>query len=54
VEEAAKMVVVLDQSSIDKAVKTSGDNASLAGPSIQALSSPEGASPIKVSSDLSP
>jgi hypothetical protein len=54
VEEAAKMVVVLDQSSIGKVVKTSGGNASLAGPSIQALGSLEGASPIKVSSDLSP
>ena len=53
-EEASKMAAVLDRPSIGKAVKTPGDSGGLAGPSIQALSSLEGADPIELSSDLSP
>jgi hypothetical protein len=53
-EEAAKTVAVLDRPSIGKAAKTSGGNGGSAGPSIQALSSPEGADLIDMSYDLSP
>ena len=54
VEEATKMVAVLDQPSIGKAVKTSSDSGGSASPSIEELSSLEGANPIEMSSDLSP
>jgi hypothetical protein len=49
VEEAAKAAAVLDQPSIDKAVKTSGDSSGFTSPSIQVLGSPKGADPIEVS-----
>ena len=54
VKEAAKAVAVLDQPSIGKATKVHGCNDGSAGPSIQALSPPEGVDLIKVSFDLSP
>ena len=43
-EGVAKAAAVLDQSSIDKMAKTSGDSGGMAGPSIQALSPQKGLS----------
>ena len=53
-EEVTKTTAVLDRSTIGEADKTSGGSGGSAGPSILALSAPEGADPIKVSFDLSP
>ena len=53
-EEATKIAATLDRPSISKAVKNSSGSGGLASPSIQELSSLEGADLIKVSFDLSP
>ncbi|XP_066310953.1 uncharacterized protein [Miscanthus floridulus] len=54
VEEAAKVVAVLDRPSIDEANKVPSDSGGSTSPSIQALGPSEGVAPIEVSSNVSP
>ena len=53
-EEATKVVVVLNRPSISEVDKVPSGSGDSAGPSIQALGPPKGVDPIEVSSDLSP
>jgi hypothetical protein len=53
-KEGTKAMAMLGPSSIGEALETPGGSVGLAGPSIQALSSLEGADSIEVSSNLSP